>query len=411
MSILLKRSIIISSLIAVTLSFSSIYGTSYLAYADDNTAEKQTIDENMQQYKVLDDEVMSINSEIAQFDIDISNINSKINETKEQITSTENEISTTEASLEQAELELKEKEESLAKRLRAMQKSQMSSNLISYILASDNLSDFFSRINAASKVINFDKNLISEINATKEQLTEDMNTLSEKKDSLTQLQAQNEASLNELNEKKSAKKSKVDELNSQMKSILAIVEENETKLIANSVSTIDNSNSISDLQNAIATLTALIPQLNSQTVIDKANASISSGESKIADLKKKEEEEKAAASRGDSTSTSSGLTVDLSSGQATYTMQATAYTGGTFTATGSRPVRNPDGISTIAVDPSVIPLGSKVYVDGYGVAIAADTGGAIKGNIIDLYFNSEAECISWGRRDVSVTILAGPMEW
>lgn len=410
MSILLKRSIIISSIIAVTLNFSSIYGTSYLAYADDNTAEKQTIDENMQQYKVLDDQVMSINSEIAQFDIDISNINSKISETEEQITSTENEISTTEASLEQAEEDLKEKEESLAKRLRAMQKSEMSSNLISYILASDNISDFFSRINAASKVINFDKNLISEINATKEQLTEDMNILSEKKDSLTQLQSENEASLNELNDKKSAKKAKVDELNSQMKSILAVVEENETKLIANSVSIIEDSNSISDLQNAVATLTALIPQLNSETVVNKANASIDSGESKIADLKRKEEEQ-ASSSRGDSTSTGSGLTVDLSSGQATYSMQATAYTGGTFTATGSRPVRDPNGISTIAVDPSVIPLGSKVYVEGYGVAIAADTGGAIKGNIIDVYLNSEAECISWGRRNVSVTILAGPMEW
>ena len=95
----------------------------------------------------------------------------------------------------------------------------------------------------------------------------------------------------------------------------------------------------------------------------------------------------------------------------TLTMQSTAYTGGTLTATGTKPVYNPGGISTIAVDPNVIPLGSKVYVSGYGTAIAADTGGAIKGNIIDVYFNSEADCIAWGRRTVTVEILALPGEW
>ncbi len=90
---------------------------------------------------------------------------------------------------------------------------------------------------------------------------------------------------------------------------------------------------------------------------------------------------------------------------------ATAYSGDRTTATGRSPVRNPGGISTIAVDPSFIPLGSKVYVEGYGYAIASDTGGAIKGNIIDLFLNSSSECWSWGRRPVTVLIVAYPGEW
>ena len=85
---------------------------------------------------------------------------------------------------------------------------------------------------------------------------------------------------------------------------------------------------------------------------------------------------------------------------------ATAYSGDRTTATGRSPVRNPGGMSTIAVDPSFIPLGSKVYVEGYGYAIAADTGGAIKGNIIDLFLNSSSECWSWGRRPVTVLVVA-----
>lgn len=93
--------------------------------------------------------------------------------------------------------------------------------------------------------------------------------------------------------------------------------------------------------------------------------------------------------------------------------ESTAYSGGGVTATGTVPVRDPNGISTIAVDPRVIPLGSLVYVEGYGRAVAADTGGAIKGNIIDVYVNSEAEAYNnWGRKyDVPVYILAYPGEW
>ena len=59
----------------------------------------------------------------------------------------------------------------------------------------------------------------------------------------------------------------------------------------------------------------------------------------------------------------------------------------------------------IAVDPSVIPLGSTVYVEGYGTAIAGDTGSAIKGHIIDLLMPNSAQANEWGRRTVKVKIL------
>lgn len=58
----------------------------------------------------------------------------------------------------------------------------------------------------------------------------------------------------------------------------------------------------------------------------------------------------------------------------------------------------------VAVDPNVIPMGTKLYVEGYGEAIAADQGGAIKGNRIDLFFDSKAEAFDWGMRSVKVTV-------
>ena len=86
---------------------------------------------------------------------------------------------------------------------------------------------------------------------------------------------------------------------------------------------------------------------------------------------------------------------------------ATAYTSGTgsITASGRIVKRNPNGISTVSVDPNVIPLGTYLYIEGYGYAVAADTGSAIKGNELDVYFDSSSECYDWGRKTVKVTVL------
>lgn len=93
----------------------------------------------------------------------------------------------------------------------------------------------------------------------------------------------------------------------------------------------------------------------------------------------------------------------------TMTVTATAYTPNCagcsgVTATGVNVKANPH-MKLIAVDPSVIPLGSKVWVEGYGTAIAADTGGAIKGHKIDLLMPNNSQANSWGVRTVTIKVL------
>lgn len=83
-----------------------------------------------------------------------------------------------------------------------------------------------------------------------------------------------------------------------------------------------------------------------------------------------------------------------------FTVKAYSYTGGGTTASGL-----PAAVGRIAVDPGVIPLGTRVYVEGYGFATAADTGGNIKGNTIDVYYNSESQCRQWGCRYITIYIL------
>jgi len=96
---------------------------------------------------------------------------------------------------------------------------------------------------------------------------------------------------------------------------------------------------------------------------------------------------------------SSPAPAPIEAGPGTMTVTATAYTLQGTTATGA-----PVGYGVVAVDPSVIPLGTRMTIPGYGEAVAADTGGAIQGSVIDLWFPTAAQAAAWGRRTVTITL-------
>jgi len=87
------------------------------------------------------------------------------------------------------------------------------------------------------------------------------------------------------------------------------------------------------------------------------------------------------------------------SGTHTLVVDAVAYHLPGRTASGL-----PVGKGVVAVDPTVIPLGTRMFVPGYGPAVAADVGSAVKGNIIDLWMPTRAQALAWGRRTVTITI-------
>ena len=94
--------------------------------------------------------------------------------------------------------------------------------------------------------------------------------------------------------------------------------------------------------------------------------------------------------------------LDLSKVKKTWTMEATAYSPEDPGCSGSTSTGSVLKKGIVAVDPRIIPLGTKLYILGYGRAIADDQGGAIKGNIIDIAFDSRAEALRFGRRSVKV---------
>lgn len=389
-----KRSLI-SAIVAllICINFSNI------AFAEPNSSEMQKIQENKVKYEQLDDETLKLNSEITKLNNEIENINLQLDKNTSEIEDTEIEIENISKKIEDAKTQIEEREAVMDKRLRSMYKTNMASSMIVYLIASDNLFDLFYRVQAMSKLISVDKEIVSEINDMKSDLESSAKTLEEKQNNLKILKASIENDLNEVNKKKEEQEIVLADLNARKDEIMAIIEANEISLLSHSLSIVDSgSSSISELRDAVTNLNSMLPQLNSSNAISLAEEGISSANNQIATL--------------EAQSSVQAISENVGGNYlATFSMSATAYTGGSYTAMGLKPVRDPNGLSTVSVDSSIIPLGSKVYVEGYGYAIASDTGGAIIGNKIDLYMNSLQECYSFGRQNVTVHIVAYPNQW
>jgi 3D (Asp-Asp-Asp) domain-containing protein len=95
----------------------------------------------------------------------------------------------------------------------------------------------------------------------------------------------------------------------------------------------------------------------------------------------------------------SGFGGGVAPGSRTLTVVATGYSLGGRTSTGA-----PVGWGVVAVDPSIIPLGTRLTIPGYGEGVAADTGSAVRGATIDLWFTTRAQAGAWGRRTVTITL-------
>jgi 3D (Asp-Asp-Asp) domain-containing protein len=159
------------------------------------------------------------------------------------------------------------------------------------------------------------------------------------------------------------------------------------------------------LESSRASRASLVSQLASQRRLTQAAIGRIAEQARAARLKAETLEvapEPAPATPVDAVATAPApdtATDPPAAGGRALTVSATGYALGGTTATGL-----PVGWGVAAVDPSVIPLGTRFVVPGYGEAVAADIGGAVHGNTIDLWFPSTAQAQAWGRRTVTITL-------
>src|SRR5512133_1964462 len=154
------------------------------------------------------------------------------------------------------------------------------------------------------------------------------------------------------------------------------------------------SETVNALASAKASRVAYLQQLAAQRSLNQAQ--IGSLESRAQSIEAKARRVAVAQTVS---AVSSPAPAPIEAGPGTMTVTATAYTLQGTTATGA-----PVGYGVVAVDPSVIPLGTRMTIPGYGEGVAADTGGAIQGAVVDLWFPTAAQAAAWGRRTVTITL-------
>lgn len=304
-----------------------------------------------------------------------------VNQTYQQLKSIQQQQSKTSNNLKQAKIQLavakKQKKQRVSQekiRLRDLQQTEGTQSGLQFLQQSRSFSQWLGNLVALSR-------LQSAYNQSLTAVSESIKDLHNSQKKLTLAQASLKQQAGQIATKKA-------ELNDSIQKLQNLVNSNQQKikLLANQVSWAKNSEK--EQQAAAETTSAAV----SSSSESSSTTSSSSSSTKV------------------SNSNNSQSTLDSSSESnngKTLTMQATGYStaeagASSYSALGINLQQHP---SCVAVDPSVIPLGSVIWVSGYGVSIAGDTGGAIKGNIIDLHFSSVAQATAWGRKNVTVKVL------
>lgn len=345
----------------------------------------------------------------------LDDVNAKyaeIERLKTQISKAEDTLKTSKEEIEKTEKNISRRKEAVGDRMKDIQLNG-DQRTWQALLDAENLSDFFNRAYAMTVLQNFEREKIESLTSEKEKLA----ALQEKVENTQTTLKQNEE---KLQVEASSMNNKVSELKEKMannEELLAQISTDKQKEQQRLVS----EKAAAEAQKKRAAETAKAEAAKKQAAADKqaqadaaakleaeaAEESSSQASSSSTSTESSSTKSSSSASSSESSSTPESSTGESSTGSGrVLQMESTAYSwreagASNLSATG---IDLSKESNVVAVDPSVIPLGSLVKVSGYGFAIAGDTGGAIQGNIIDVHFDSIDQCTAWGRRQVTVEI-------
>lgn len=375
----MKAKKMIATLLIITCA---TLGTPILAQAEslDALEEKESA-------LIKEGEQISATIQAALTDINITY--GEVSELKEKVTANQAEIDSIQTEIEETEKVIAQRKEVMNTRMKEMQVSNAGSTSIDVLFQATSFSDFVGRAYALTTIQRAEKEKVVSLN----EATEKLATLeADLETTQTQLEADQttlEADAQVLNEKISSLQAELADNESVLAEVADSKTAEEARLAAEAEAKEKAAQEAKEAERKAASTQANVSQSNNDNQSNATNQS-------------------------DTQNDTTNQTEDTSSGSilggngVSMAMESTAYSytepgSNFFTANGTDLRQNPQ---VIAVDPSVIPLGTLVEVSGYGVALAADTGGAIKGSIIDCHFKTVQECINWGRRQVTVTILS-----
>lgn len=340
---------LVASMIIAFISINLIASVGHAASLDEISKEQQAKQSSM----------AAVDSQISETLVSLNEKNKEIEDLNTQIADKKASLSTTATQIKEKQASVDERIEQAKKRLQTLQTSEVNKNMVLVMMESESVTDFFNRAIMVGTLQSADNDKLEL--AVKE------------KEELAKLESKLKTDAVALEEKTVAVDKQSKELNTKMVSLQKTMD--------------DNKAALDELDKQ--------KQSEQKRVDDEASA------------KQAAETKAVAVPAADTTPVATPATGGGASSGKTVIVESTAYSvaesaSSFYTALGIDLRQNP---MVIAVDPRVIPLGSRVEVSGYGTAIAGDTGGAIKGNKIDVHFSSVAQCLQWGRRTVTVKIL------
>lgn len=347
--------------------------------------DKQAV---MKEIEDLEKELHSLNDTIAKNKEEQSVIQSKIDETNKQIEQKKEEI----VALQDKVLMRKD---IMKKRMVSVQDNANTNFLVDILVDSKSIGDLLQRMNAVSTIMEADREILSlqeqdlkQIEADKKAIDEKEKALEVEKQKLAKAEAAMQEDLNKRQEHLQTVEEKYNAISAQ----LTMAEQEKANIESN----------MKSVQETIAREQAEA-EARAKAEADEKAAKEANEKERTEAINSQPVEDKPASGKD-----------KPASGKEMY-VTATAYTNDplesgkqpgehVYTKMGHDLTANPN-MKVIAVDENVIPLGSRVWVEGYGVAIAGDTGGAIKGHKIDVFMPDKAAAAAWGRRTVRVVIL------
>lgn len=411
--------LILATTIVLSLSFS----------VNSNAEAKQDIENIQEQRENVKEDLTEADEQVANFISEIEKINKEIErvnlslkekqnmmeETEQNITNTIEEIRILQNEIKELENDIEKRKELLKNRISSYQKAGGSVNYLEVIFGSQSFGDFISRVSMVNKITESDASLLENMKNDIHKVAEKQKLAFEKLDDLNGMKMEQKETLTAINEEKLQNEKQKKTIEKKQQELIVFIEKLQTK--DKSLASLET-----EVKQNIAAMAAKRASHAEQVKKDKVKAAAkkkSENKAKAVAKEKsavkaktvvKEENEveavteKEVVEKVDKPEKEAQDNTD----QKTFTVTATAYTiesagGSGVTSTGIDLRANPNA-KVIAVDPSAIPLGSVVHVEGYGYAIAGDIGSAINGNKIDVYVPTHQAAIEWGVRTVEVTI-------
>lgn len=304
---------IISTVLAATITF----GVGHRVFSAPLT------DDQKQQMEQSQDKYSDINSKIRELEDKIDNLSAKIeplffqvDKNKEEISKTEESISNVKVQIEESKKKIEKQQEVLGKRIRATYKSGGQANYLTALLDSNGVSDFLLKIQAVSKVMGMDKQVIDELTSEKVKLDNQVKELEDKTKKLNELNSETKSKIDELNKMKTEQEGAIKDMKDEQEKVVGELAPLERQLMEPWTSKINSNSSVNDLNQAVTALRGLRNQIKTPEVDKEAVEAIEKAKELI-ETKKSEEAASSAANRGgdvNTTSNNSGSSSSSSNG-------------------------------------------------------------------------------------------------